>query len=136
MKMTILLSALLMSFSVLADVNCDIYLVMSEVDGRSDISEKILSQFESQGYKFTRVEKPSDISDQGKVSYMSIFSDLNSATGATTSIKLVDLYVRDDSVTSRSESSISLTRKPMWGSAEKSLLKSVKKIIPVCEKND
>jgi hypothetical protein len=132
MKLVFVISALLISLSAMATVNCDIYLVMSEVDGRHDLTEKVLKKFEARGYRISRIDKPSDIEDQGKVSYMSIFSDIHPLIGAKTTINVVDLFIQEESITSRTDSKIELIKKPLFGSAEKSLLKSVEKSIPAC----
>ena len=119
MKLVSVISALLISLSAMATVNCDIYLVMSEVDGRHDLTEKVLKKFEARGYRISRIEKPSDIEDQGKVSYMSIFSDIHPLIGAKTTINVVDLFIQEESITSRTDSKIELIKKPLFGSAEK-----------------
>ncbi|MBH47862.1 MAG: hypothetical protein CME71_06790 [Halobacteriovorax sp.] len=132
MKLSTLFLALALSTSAAASVNCDIYLVASDVDGRHDLTEKVLSQFEAKGYRISRIEKPSDIQDQGKVSYMSVFSDIHPLIGARTTIDLVDLYVEENTVTSKTQSKIAISKKPLFGSAAKSVLKAVEKSIPSC----
>ena len=132
MKILLVVSAILMSLSTIAAVNCDIYFVMPEVDGRTDLTEKVLKKFESKGYRISPLEKPSDIKDEGKVSYMSVFSDIHSLIGAKTTINLVDMFIEGSSITSRTQSTIELVRKPFWGPAEKSLLNAVENAIPSC----
>ena len=132
MKLASVFLSLLLSTSAMATVNCDIYLVMSDVDGRQDLTEKVLNQFENKGYRISRVEKPSDIQDQGKISYMSVFSDIHPLIGARTTIDLVDLYVEESTVTSKTQSKIAISKKPLFGSAEKSVLRAVEKSIPSC----
>jgi hypothetical protein len=134
MKVILLISSLFMSLSAMAYVNCDIYLVMSELDGRKDLTEQVVRKFEEQGYRISRVEKVSDIRDQGKVSYMTIFSDIHSTIGAKTTIRLTDLHIEGRFSIIQSESQINLSAKPLFGSATKALLKSVEKSIPACVK--
>lgn len=136
MKLLVLISTFLLSLSAMASYNCDIYLLLSEVDGRQDLTNKVLDKFESKGYKITRVESLTGIMEFGKVSYMTVFSDIHSSFGARTSINLVDLYTDEGFIISKTESKIAISKKPLFGSAEKSLLKSVEKSIPACSPRD
>jgi len=132
MKSVFIFYAILIGQSVMANVNCNIYHVMSDVDGRNDLTEKILRKFETKGYKITSIEKPSDIKDQGKVSYMTVFSDIHHSIGARTSISLVDLQIQGSTVLSSSKIKIQIVKNPVFGSAEKALLNAVEKSIPPC----
>lgn len=132
MKTLLLISALFLSFSAMA-INCDIYLVMSEIDGRPDITDRILGKFEEKGYRITRVRKSSLIPRQGSVSYMLIFSDVHKSFGSKTNITIKDFgYDSAGNEVSRSEQTISLSKKPLFGLGENALIKDVSKVIPQC----
>lgn len=134
MKGMIFSLLLLMSYSAMAQFNCDIYLVMPDVDGRYDLTEKVLSKFEDKGYIITPVSFFSDIKDQGSVSTLRVFSDIHSSIGARTTIKLENLFIVADTVTKQDQRKIKITKNPTFGSPVKALLRAVEKSIPACRR--
>ncbi|MFG1492597.1 hypothetical protein ABMA75_03450 [Halobacteriovorax sp. ZH4_bin.1] len=119
--------------NVFASDSCHNYLVMPELDGRVDITEKVLKVFEDKGYTFTEVKSIDDLPTNGTVNYMTIFSDLHKYRGAYTSISMHESFLRDGEAEYSQKSSIRLTKKPLFGSWVKSLIRSVKKKVPDCE---
>ncbi|EQC52326.1 hypothetical protein [Bacteriovorax sp. DB6_IX] len=134
MKVIVILIGMLVSSNIFAKTNCDIHLVMSEVDGNHRLTNKILNKFEKKGYKITKAASIADIEIQDNVSYMTIFSDVHWSFGARTSVKIVNLTYTDGSLIDRSESEFNISRNPLVGSAQKSLLRKVSRKIPSCKK--
>ncbi|MFG1498811.1 hypothetical protein ABMA70_01290 [Halobacteriovorax sp. XZX-3] len=129
---------LVFALMVISNINassndCHYFLVLSDVDGRTDVTQKVMKVYEDKGYTFTKISNLNELPQEGSVSYMTIFSDVHHYRGAYTSVKLKDLVINDGEIVQEVESSYKLTKKPLFGSWTKSLLRSVKRKVSSCK---
>ncbi|MGI4992778.1 hypothetical protein ACRXCV_09120 [Halobacteriovorax sp. GFR7] len=128
-----ILTLMVISNITAGTTNCHQYLVMSDIDGRHDITEKIINIYEEKGYSFTKIDNLYDLPQEGNVSYMTIFSDLHKYRGAYTHVVSNDVVMEKGDMTSKSENSFKITKSPLVGSWTKSLLRSVKRRVSECK---
>lgn len=138
MKSLLLLGALLFTITAQANGDCRLYLTTSEVDGRHDLTNKILDRaFSDKGYEIIRIEKlTSDLLETGSINVLTIFSDINSSAGARSDISLKRLSLDQASGNLATNDLLELKvnkSASIFNSASERLVKSITAAIPSCD---
>lgn len=129
MKTLILVASMFLSASAMA-FTCDALVTKQDID--SEFAESIVGKFEEKGYRISRVSDFDIIAQEGRFTHITINVLENSDKDIKAGFIMRSLIIQSRHITDGMNMSMEFSKKTLFGSAKKSLLKSIEASIPDC----